>query len=102
MINLENLWVRVFDLSGDVARSRAMLLVGSAALESQFMEADYGPMQSVISENAGNLNALLLEISERLAGVEMDLDAINSMLNDERLTLKVKPEMNGLAKNFRG
>lgn len=84
MIDLENLWKRVFDLSGKVARSRAMLLVGSAALEAQFVEANYGPMQSIISENAGNLNALLLEISERLAGVEMDLDAINSILNDER------------------
>ena len=84
MIDLENLWKRVFDLSGEVARSRAMLLVGSAALEAQFVEANYGPTQSIISENAGNLNALLLEISERLAGVEMDLDAINSILNDER------------------
>ena len=84
MIDLENLWKRVFDLSGEVAQSRAMLLVGSAALEAQFVEANYGPMQSIIGENAGNLNALLLEISERLAGVEMDLDAINSILNDER------------------
>lgn len=76
------LWKMVFDLSGKVYRMRSMLMVGSAALEFHFMEADYGAVQSIISENAANLNALLLEINEQLAGVEVDLDAVNHALKD--------------------
>lgn len=73
------LWKLTYDCSTEVAAASALLTVGSAFLEDRFMEADTGPLQPIIEENAGNLNVLLLEVIAHLKALEENLQTIKDL-----------------------
>lgn len=73
------LWRLTYDCSAEVATASALLTVGSAFLEDRFMEADTGPLRPIIEENAGSLNALLLEVNAHLKALEKDLQIIEDL-----------------------